>query len=261
MGYDTHGPSSCPGFEDDRHGPSKAPNLTVAAQPHGPVRHRQRNPRGTSLRGHEVSRAVQHQRGVCRLLSMATSAAAVLLLPGGRVPAAVRSSLRAVVEYQLSKESNRVLSPFCFFQLVESRPPHVVARWTARRRRGATRVVRACFNPLGDERILREAMKVNFLGVYVVPFFLYVWFQPPRFLLGDSVIHCAEDGIRQQISSNCVECKIGVQSDPYTLLIGTCSLGSSIKRRCRSLCNSSNINCFDVPYCREALKLIYEVNS
>uniref|UniRef100_A0ACD5V3A2 Uncharacterized protein n=1 Tax=Avena sativa TaxID=4498 RepID=A0ACD5V3A2_AVESA len=35
-----------------------------------------------------------------------------------------------------------------------------------RRRRGAVVAVRACFNPLGDERILREALKepVAFLG-------------------------------------------------------------------------------------------------
>ncbi|TVU15127.1 hypothetical protein EJB05_38630 [Eragrostis curvula] len=69
---------------------------------------------------------------------MATSAAAALLLPGRRAPAA----------------------------LTESRPRRAIAGWTARRRRGAAGVVRACFNPLGDERILREAMKepVAFMG-------------------------------------------------------------------------------------------------
>ncbi|XP_066345958.1 UPF0426 protein At1g28150, chloroplastic-like [Miscanthus floridulus] len=44
---------------------------------------------------------------------------------------------------------------------------HAVAgRTTTRRRRGAAGVMRACFNPLGDERILREAIKepVAFMG-------------------------------------------------------------------------------------------------
>ncbi|GJN02277.1 hypothetical protein PR202_ga19610 [Eleusine coracana subsp. coracana] len=69
---------------------------------------------------------------------MATPTAAALLLPGRRVSA----------------------------PLTESRPPHAVAGWTARKRRGVAGVVRACFNPLGDERILREAMKepVAFMG-------------------------------------------------------------------------------------------------
>nr|CAB3487719.1 unnamed protein product [Digitaria exilis] len=50
--------------------------------------------------------------------------------------------------------------------LSERRPPRAVAGRTTRRTRGAPGVVRACFNPLGDERILREAIKepVAFLG-------------------------------------------------------------------------------------------------
>ncbi|KAG0526728.1 hypothetical protein BDA96_06G171100 [Sorghum bicolor] len=42
----------------------------------------------------------------------------------------------------------------------------VDGRTTTSRRRGAAVVMRACFNPLGDERILREAIKepVAFLG-------------------------------------------------------------------------------------------------
>ncbi|PWZ40529.1 UPF0426 protein [Zea mays] len=39
---------------------------------------------------------------------------------------------------------------------------HAVAGWTTMRRRGAAGVVRAFFNPLGDERILREAIKFEF---------------------------------------------------------------------------------------------------
>ncbi|CAN6235701.1 unnamed protein product [Urochloa humidicola] len=71
---------------------------------------------------------------------MATSstAAAALLCPSPRVPAA----------------------------LSERWSPRAVAGRTTRRRRGAGGVVRACFNPLGDERILREAIKepVAFMG-------------------------------------------------------------------------------------------------
>ncbi|CAN6249454.1 unnamed protein product [Urochloa humidicola] len=48
--------------------------------------------------------------------------------------------------------------------LSERRSSHTVAG--RRRTRGAAGVVRACFNPLGDERILREAIKepVAFMG-------------------------------------------------------------------------------------------------
>uniref|UniRef100_A0A0A9BMW9 Uncharacterized protein n=1 Tax=Arundo donax TaxID=35708 RepID=A0A0A9BMW9_ARUDO len=71
---------------------------------------------------------------------MATSAAAaaVLLLPCRRAPSA----------------------------LTERRSPHAVAGRTTRRRRGSAGIVRACFSPLGDERILREAIKepVAFMG-------------------------------------------------------------------------------------------------
>ncbi|XP_062226232.1 UPF0426 protein At1g28150, chloroplastic-like isoform X2 [Phragmites australis] len=44
--------------------------------------------------------------------------------------------------------------------------PHAVAGRTTRRRKGVAGVVRACFNPLGDERILLEAIKepVAFMG-------------------------------------------------------------------------------------------------
>ncbi|CAL5015815.1 unnamed protein product [Urochloa decumbens] len=69
---------------------------------------------------------------------MATSstAAAALLRPRPGVPAAVS----------------------------ERRSSHTIAG--QRTRRGAAGVVRACFNPLGDERILREAIKepVAFMG-------------------------------------------------------------------------------------------------
>ncbi|WVZ86480.1 hypothetical protein U9M48_033248 [Paspalum notatum var. saurae] len=46
------------------------------------------------------------------------------------------------------------------------RSPHGIAGATVRRRTGAAGAVRACFNPLGDERILREAIKepVAFMG-------------------------------------------------------------------------------------------------
>ncbi|XP_062186163.1 UPF0426 protein At1g28150, chloroplastic-like [Phragmites australis] len=71
---------------------------------------------------------------------MATSAAAsaALLIPSWRAPAA----------------------------LSERRFPHAVSRRTTGKGRGAAGVVRACFNPLGDERILREAIKepVAFMG-------------------------------------------------------------------------------------------------
>ncbi|RLM74914.1 hypothetical protein C2845_PM15G15250 [Panicum miliaceum] len=50
--------------------------------------------------------------------------------------------------------------------LSKRRSPSAVAGRTRRRRSGAAGVVRACFNPLGDERILQEAIKepVAFLG-------------------------------------------------------------------------------------------------
>ncbi|XP_066350107.1 UPF0426 protein At1g28150, chloroplastic-like [Miscanthus floridulus] len=74
--------------------------------------------------------------GVCSL-SMATSTAAAtaLLRPSPAVPAKRR----------------------CL---------HAVAGRTTTGRRGAAGVMRACFNPLGDERILREAIKepVAFMG-------------------------------------------------------------------------------------------------
>jgi hypothetical protein len=66
--------------------------------PYGPRRHE-----GPPLRGEEASRAVQpgkHQRHLkFAILSMATSSAAALLLPGRRAPFAVRSALRAVADY------------------------------------------------------------------------------------------------------------------------------------------------------------------
>ncbi|NP_001143714.1 uncharacterized protein [Zea mays] len=51
-------------------------------------------------------------------------------------------------------------------KLAQRRCLHAVAGWTTMRRRGAAGVVRAFFNPLGDERILREAIKepVAFMG-------------------------------------------------------------------------------------------------
>ncbi|KAJ1271964.1 hypothetical protein BS78_06G166900 [Paspalum vaginatum] len=58
------------------------------------------------------------------------------------------------------------LSPRTATAMSVRRSPHGIAGATARRRTGAVGVVRACFNPLGDERILREAIKepVAFMG-------------------------------------------------------------------------------------------------
>uniref|UniRef100_A0A804MCU6 Uncharacterized protein n=1 Tax=Zea mays TaxID=4577 RepID=A0A804MCU6_MAIZE len=54
-------------------------------------------------------------------------------------------------------------------KLAQRRCLHAVAGWTTMRRRGAAGVVRAFFNPLGDERILREAIKQGRLSEYPSP--------------------------------------------------------------------------------------------
>ncbi|KAG8082744.1 hypothetical protein GUJ93_ZPchr0014g46698 [Zizania palustris] len=73
---------------------------------------------------------------------MATSASSVLLLLNPRAPAA--------------------LSP----RTAQGQGRGSAVGRAGRSRRGAARAVRACFNPLGDQRILREAFKepVAFLG-------------------------------------------------------------------------------------------------
>jgi hypothetical protein len=102
--------------------------------------------------------------GVC-LLSMASStAAAALLRPCPGVPAAV-NPYRWEPESSCTStphEFNRLQLRLCRLQLSERRSPRAAAGLTTRRRRRAAGVVRACFTPLGDERILREAIKVNF---------------------------------------------------------------------------------------------------
>uniref|UniRef100_A0A0E0DGG2 Uncharacterized protein n=1 Tax=Oryza meridionalis TaxID=40149 RepID=A0A0E0DGG2_9ORYZ len=72
----------------------------------------------------------------------AAASSAVLLLPNSRAPAAL-SRRRAPVPRR-----------------------GFVVGFEGRSRRGAAGTMRACFNPLGDERILREALKepVAFMG-------------------------------------------------------------------------------------------------
>ncbi|KAF0893462.1 hypothetical protein E2562_025255 [Oryza meyeriana var. granulata] len=75
---------------------------------------------------------------------MAAAASSAVLLPHSRAPAALSRA--------------RALGP-------AQRRGFVVGR-VGRSRRGAAGTVRACFNPLGDERILREALKepIAFMG-------------------------------------------------------------------------------------------------
>uniref|UniRef100_A0A0E0DGG3 Uncharacterized protein n=1 Tax=Oryza meridionalis TaxID=40149 RepID=A0A0E0DGG3_9ORYZ len=70
----------------------------------------------------------------------AAASSAVLLLPNSRAPAAL-SRRRAPVPRR-----------------------GFVVGFEGRSRRGAAGTMRACFNPLGDERILREALKVTWFG-------------------------------------------------------------------------------------------------
>jgi hypothetical protein len=105
---------------------------------------------------------------------------------------------------------------------VESKPPHAVAAvgWTARRSRGAAGVLRACINPLRDERILREAMKVNFLGVNK-SISIYLRFRI-GLLSGDSLRRNRYEAIYSfQLRGNV---KLTIQSDSYTPAIGTHSI-------------------------------------
>ncbi|PAN39220.1 hypothetical protein PAHAL_7G228800 [Panicum hallii] len=121
-------------------GPLTPPRASAPAPSIAPIA--RKYPPSTVASGSEARKAPERSNtagGVC-LLPMATStvAGAALLCPSPRFPAA------------LSRRGS----------------PSAVAGRTRRRRRGAAGVVRACFNPLGDERILREAIKepVAFMG-------------------------------------------------------------------------------------------------
>jgi hypothetical protein len=142
--------------------------------------------------------------GVCSL-SMATSTAAAtaLVRSSPAVPAKVKP-------YSIKPRTGTlVYFPTRFnsrLWLAKRRCLHAVAgRSTTRRRRGAAGVMRACFNLLGDERILREAIKVNFLHL-------------------SSVLFLTLDlGLLQPVccihSFFCGYAKLTVQSDSYTWIV------------------------------------------